>query len=72
MTSLTSEMLQTLERRIRERTWGRIRDLHVERIDAQVFIRGGVPTYYLKQLVLEAAREVLGRASPLRIDIEVD
>jgi hypothetical protein len=66
-----AEVERAIERRIHERTWGRVRNLQVELRDEQVVVHGSTPTYYLKQLALEAAREVLGANRPLFIDIHV-
>lgn len=65
------QVVKDIEHRIRERTWGRVRHLHVELDDERVVVRGQVPTYYLKQLALEAARETLGGAAALVIDVDV-
>ena len=61
-----------VERCIRQRTFGRIQRLLVAVHDGHVVVTGTAPTYYVKQLAVEAAR----RASqtwnlPLRVDIGV-
>jgi hypothetical protein len=71
MTDADADACSAIERRIRERTWGRMRHVHVELSGEQVVVHGQVPTYYLKQLALEAARESLGAATSLVIDIDV-
>jgi hypothetical protein len=67
----TGEALeQAVRRRIAQRTWGRLRQLHVE-VDAhRVIVRGTSPTYYLKQLALAAVQEALS-ATPVELDIQV-
>lgn len=56
---LTSELLAfRLERIIRWRTAGRIRDLHVEITRETVRLDGVCSTYYLKQLAQHAAMEI--------------
>jgi hypothetical protein len=69
--SRNAEVERAIEQRIHERTWGRVRNLQVELRDEQVVVHGCTPTYYLKQLALEAAREVLGANRRLFIDIQV-
>ena len=66
-----SEILGAVERAIRERTWGRVSKLCVESRGQRVVIRGSTPTYYLKQLALEAVRKTLGTTRPFLIDIDV-
>jgi hypothetical protein len=66
-----AEMLRAVERAIRARTWGRVANLLVEARGERVIVRGSAPTYYLKQLALEAAREALATTRPFLIDIDV-
>jgi hypothetical protein len=60
-----------IERRIHERTWGRVRDLRVEQDGDRLVIRGRVPTFHLKQLAQEAARELLDPLNLLVVEIVV-
>jgi hypothetical protein len=62
-----------LEDRIRERTWDRVRDLCVKADPGGVLVRGRTRTYYIKQLAIQAVREVLGPAdaTPISAEIEV-
>jgi hypothetical protein len=48
-----------------------VRDLRVEQDGDRLVIRGRVPTFHLKQLALEAARELLDRLNLLVIEIVV-
>ena len=64
------ELEEDLERRIVQRTWGRIHQLHVERDGDQVIVRGYSPSYYVKQLALLAVQE-MGQTIPVRWDIQV-
>jgi hypothetical protein len=64
------ELAEDLERRIVQRTWGRIHQLHVERQGDQVIVRGYSPSYYVKQLALLAVQE-MGQAVPVQLDIQV-
>ena len=53
-----TDPLGALEQRIVQRTWGRVRQLRVERVDGRIVVDGSTPSYYVKQLVLEAIREL--------------
>lgn len=55
----TFALERAVERRIRERTWGRIRNLHINVEGHRLTIHGTVASYYLKQLAIEAARGLL-------------
>ncbi len=48
---------EIVEREVRLRTSGRIRELEVRVADGQLVIRGRTSTYYAKQLVTHAALE---------------
>ena len=65
------QLNETIKHKIMRRTGGRIRTLEVESIDDSVVIRGIVPCYYLKQLVLDAALELIGSAGATRIELNV-
>jgi hypothetical protein len=69
----SAKLEQTLERRITERTWGRIRRLRVEVAEDRVLIHGFTESYYAKQLAIQGALDVLGPRRPreLVLDIEV-
>ena len=54
-----AELLWNLERQIVQRTLGRVRDLHVETQDNRVVVRGFTPSYFVKQLAIQASLEVL-------------
>ena len=64
------ELEEDLERRIIQRTWGRIHQLHVEWNGDRVIVRGYSPSYYVKQLALVAVQE-LGDTLPVELDILV-
>jgi hypothetical protein len=64
------ELEGDLERRIVQRTWGRIHRLQVERKGDQLIVRGHSPSYYVKQLALLAVQE-MGDAVPVHLDIQV-
>ena len=61
---------EDLERRIVQRTWGRIHQLQVERQGDQVIVRGYSPSYYIKQLALLAVQETTHPVS-VQFDIQV-
>lgn len=66
-----SETERAVQQAVRQRTWGRVSKLRVESRGEMVIVRGSTQTYYLKQLALEAAREVLAMDRPFLIDIDV-
>jgi hypothetical protein len=55
---------------VRAGTWGQLRDLRVALAGNAVTVAGIAPTYYVKQLALEAARLAL-RESRLRLQLEI-
>lgn len=61
----------TIERRISERTWGRIHHLRVEVTPERVIVRGAAASYYLKQLAVAAVSETLAMAM-ISLAVEVD
>ena len=65
------EVKYAVEKKIQEKTWGRVRHLQVEMKDEHVIVRGSTRTYYLKQLAVQAAKDVLGTTCPFLIDIHV-
>jgi hypothetical protein len=60
-----------IQRRIVQRTWGRIRGLQVRVVDGGAVVRGVAPSYAVKQLALLAVREVHD-SIPLALDIAVN
>jgi hypothetical protein len=56
---------------IGQKTGGRIRKLEVELSDDVIVIRGTVPRYFLKQLVLQAVVDFIGSAIAPRIELNV-
>jgi hypothetical protein len=61
---------ENIERHIIERTWGRLRDLRVEERQGRMVVHGYAPSYYVKQLALQAAQEAC-RTIPVEQDIRV-
>jgi hypothetical protein len=62
---------QALEHRIRERTWDGVRDLFVKADPGCVLVQGRARTYYVKQLAIQAIREVLGPTDCTRIQADI-
>jgi hypothetical protein len=69
-TAAGPELEEDLERRILQRTWGRIHQLQVERQEDQVIVRGYCPSYYIKQLALLAVQE-MGETISVRFEVQV-
>jgi hypothetical protein len=67
------DLPRTLEQQIEKRTWGRVRQLRVESDRNRIIVRGSTPSYYVKQLVVQAILESLaGEAGvPVSLDIKV-
>jgi hypothetical protein len=65
----------TVEEAIRDeiarRTGARVQLHEVEVTDGLIVIRGRAPSYYLKQLAIQAALEVVGFARPISVELEV-
>jgi hypothetical protein len=56
---------------IAQRTQVRLQTLEVEVIGNRVVIRGCVPSYYMKLLVLQGILDVVGCAGAKRIELDV-
>jgi osmotically-inducible protein OsmY len=52
-------LLDQVASRIRELTYGRIRDLAVVEEQGKVVVRGQVPSHHVRQLALQGALELL-------------
>lgn len=69
--AIDETLVARIERIVRCRTGGRIRDLHVDVSDDYVVISGIATTYYAKQLVTHAALdEIPGRALTNAIKVQ--
>ena len=69
MSDATSELTELVERVIRNRTGGPIRELRVDVFNGEVILTGQTSTYYTKQLATHAAldaveKEIVGRDMP--------
>jgi len=67
-----ADLAGSLHRQIDWRTWGRIRQLHVEARTDRVVIQGMTTSYYLKQLALSAVQEVMGSAATVPVALEIE
>jgi hypothetical protein len=56
---------------VRERTGGRLRDGRITLNGDVITVPGVAPSFYVKQLALEAARATL-RGLPSRLELEID
>ncbi len=65
------ELSRGLERLIAGRTWGRLHDLRVEIDRERVAVRGRAPSYYLKQLAIQACLEAAETTPLPRLDVEI-
>lgn len=61
--TLDQLLLEQVATRIREMTYGRIRNLAVEEDRGTVVVRGLVPSHHLRQLALKGALELLPEES---------
>ncbi len=69
MSDVKSELTEMVERVIRNRTGGQIRELRVDVFNGEVILNGMTSTYYTKQLATHAAmdaveKEIVGRDMP--------
>jgi hypothetical protein len=60
-----------LERHIAHRTWGRLRGVVIDVADDRVTVRGSAPSYYVKQLAIQACLEVTETTPPPRLDVDI-
>jgi len=71
LTAIDETLVARIERIVRCRTGGRIRDLRVDVTDESVVISGIATTYYAKQLVTHAALdEIPGRMLTNAIEVQ--
>jgi hypothetical protein len=62
---------RAIERRVRQRTWGRIQALEVEVADNRVIVRGRAPSYYVEQLALQGVLDVIESAGAMQIELNI-
>jgi len=70
----SDELAWTLEKKIQQKTWGRIHSLRVDASDDQVNIRARTSSYYLKQLAIQAILETVSGAvtEPVRLAVDIE
>jgi osmotically-inducible protein OsmY len=66
-----ADLSRAIERRIRQRTSGRVGSLQVEVRDGDVIVRGCTTSFYVKQLAIHACLEVLGD-SAVQLAVAID
>lgn len=66
----TTELTTEIATVIHHRTGGRLTDVRVTAVGRVVTVSGLAPSYYLKQLALEAVRAAL-RGRPFRPQLEI-
>lgn len=62
---------RTIEQQVRQRTWGRIHRLQVEVIEDRVVLHGQTSSYYIKQMALQGALEVIDPRQASRIEMNI-
>lgn len=65
-----TDLIDRIGHAVRERTNGRLRDARVTVAEETVTLHGLAPSFYLKQLAVEAARAALG-GLPFRLQLEI-
>jgi hypothetical protein len=72
MCAVTTDLAQTLEAGIRQRTGRHIRGLRVEVHEGQVAVLGTAPSYYEKQLAIQACLEQLATLAPICLAVKIN
>ena len=67
-----ADLRQVVEANIISRTWGRIHRLEVEATEDRVVVRGCAPSYYVKQLAIQAVLESLSVSDAPLVEVEID
>src|SRR5262249_48301712 len=70
--NVVNAMQQTITRRIRQQTNGRIQLLEVEVQGGTVIVRGRSPSYYIKQLALQGVLDVLAADGRMRVEHNIE
>ena len=69
--TVPQDLARLVERHVAQQTWGRVHRLRAEQAADQVVVYGCVPTYYLKQLALKAALDVLISAPAVELVMHI-
>jgi len=72
MTIVQRTLEETIKDRIVQRTGGKIELLQVKAECDRVVICGSAPSYYLKQLALQGARDALGGTFATQIELNIE
>ncbi|MBI3468942.1 MAG: hypothetical protein HY000_38550 [Planctomycetes bacterium] len=67
-----SELEQSIERQVIQRTWGRIHRLQVKVSEDRVVVHGCTSCYYVKQLALEGVLDAVGPAGAARVELDIE
>ena len=67
-----SDLAWSLERKIHEKTSGRVRQLYVVTDSGRVNIRGRSPSYHVKQLAIQAILDLVPQFAPLPFAVEIE
>lgn len=68
---MTEALPRAIERHIAQRTWGRLRHLIIDVNGERVRVQGCAPSYYLKQLAIQACLEATEPAGAPRLDVDI-
>jgi len=66
------ELEEVVKLKVIDRTGGQIRAVEIELTDAELVVRGIAPSYYVKQLALHAALDVLHSACELAVALRLE
>ncbi|HLN32986.1 MAG TPA: hypothetical protein VK395_34975 [Gemmataceae bacterium] len=69
--SVLQETAWTVEQRILRSTRGRIHQLTVEAAADHLTVRAYAPSYFVKQLVIQAVMDALGQPGSVPVDLDV-
>ena len=67
-----TDLRQTIEANIVRNTWGRIHRLEVEATADLVVVRGCAPSYYVKQLAIQAVLESIAVPDAPVVEMAID
>jgi hypothetical protein len=68
---LSPDLGRAIQDRIAQRTRVRIQTLEIQMAGDRIVITGWVPSFYLKQLVIEGVLDAVGRSGTHRIELNV-
>lgn len=69
--STPAEWLDSIERRIHKKTWGRIDQLQVADTGNGIIVRGLASSFYDKQLAIQAVLEWFGGKSTTDLSLDI-